>query len=191
MLVAPLLVASAAWFGGFRGPSPTLLAQQQERFDAISAAEGVSVAVVYAGRQLDEMSAVASKDKIGVDRRSWLRVGTVAVSDASNIPAAILAQKPLLVDSARLAHKPLRPLTTLALSYASLADAEAAEAAGELRLGSFNCPNCGHYNDALAARCTNCGAARDEYAPRGALSIVSRIRGLVSCPIQECGFSPT
>ena len=188
VLLAPVL-ATAGWFGGFRGPNPTLVQSQQQRFDEMSA-EGAQIAVVYASRQLDEMSAVASNDKIGIDRRSWLRVGRVTVSDAYTIPAAILAQKALLTDSSRLAHQPLRPLTVLALSYASLSDAEAAEAAGlELSLGSFNCPNCGHFNDAMAASCTNCGAARNEYSPRGTLSIVSRIRGLTSCNIKECGFS--
>eukprot|EP00966_Prymnesium_polylepis_P307922 7116217-Prymnesium_polylepis.2 len=57
------------WFGGFRGPNPSTVAQQKASFERLNAQGDSFVAVVFAGRQLDEMSAVASKDTLGADRR--------------------------------------------------------------------------------------------------------------------------
>ena len=126
----------------------------------------------------------------------WFRVGLVAARNKPDTAAAILAQKKLLVDTARATHKVLRPLATLALSYGTLEDVERAEAAGEpLRLGSFSCPNCGHFNVASAKACANCGSARDEtFSPRGALSAVSRTRlgaSSVRTTMETCGFLAT
>eukprot|EP00966_Prymnesium_polylepis_P307921 7116217-Prymnesium_polylepis.1 len=57
----------------------------------------------------------------------WFRVGLVAARDERETAAAVLAQKSLLVDTARATHKVLRPLATLALSYGTLEDIERAE----------------------------------------------------------------
>ena len=197
MLITPLLVLS--FFGFKGGPDPSAAAAQQQRYTALTS-EGARVAVVYAGRQLEDFAAVSARDysfSLGDnsgakrrERRPWFRVGMVAVSEGIEIASAVLAQKKLLVDSARATYKELRPLQ-LAFSYAALEDVQQAEIAQEpLRLGSYNCADCGSYNDASAEACGNCGAPRDDCSPRGLLSAVGRRRGLTACRIHECGFAP-
>jgi len=197
MLLASLL---SVGFFGFQGPNRDVAAMQQRRFDALTS-EGARVAVVFAGRQLEDFAAVSARDysfSLGDtagakrrERRPWFRVGTIAVREGSGIAAAVLAQKKLLIDSARATHMQLRPLSQLALSYATVDDVLQAESAGEpLRLGSYNCANCAAYNDATAEVCHSCGAPRDECSPRGALSAVGRRRGAVACKVEDCGFAP-
>ena len=176
-------------WAGFSGPKPALVASQQQRFDAMR--DCGAIVVVFAARQLDEQQAVAARSKLGADRRPWFRIGLVAAAEVSAIPQAVLAQRQLLIDSARVAHKELRPLTNLALAWGPREAVEEAEAAAEpVSLGSFRCGSCGHQNDAAAGGCANCGAPRDEFSPRGVLSRVVLTRGSrPPCAIEECGFA--
>ena len=80
-------------WAGFSGPNVAVATAQQARFDELSTSEVSAVAVVFAGRQLDEQQAVAAKGKLGVDRRPWYRVGLVAAADLDNVQPAVLAQR--------------------------------------------------------------------------------------------------
>jgi len=86
----------------------------------------------------------------------------------------------LLVDSAKAAHKKLRPLRDVNLAWGKV-DAE-----GDPRLGSFRCTHCGAFNVAKAESCTSCGEPRGD-APRGSLTMAMRTKAL---DVESCGFMP-